>query len=355
MFRNRKAFTLIELMIAVLIVSAIGLSLTSFFKKSAKGLRESELNSDLSQGEILATRMISDDISQAVAFESACQGNNPTSGVLCSDVPIHGSISPLSGLNKTDVEGLTYWSLPPSATTPANALGFHSDALRVMIFEDTTPCLLNSNRNDNPEAGTQMIYAAPDCAGLAEGKIYIITQNLGTVTFSDVFQIESLTENAGVEFEIDTGAGGTYGVAGSYGNMGYTNEAVIYPVMMVEYAVDGTDGGLFRRTHEPTAGDLAGKTDWVEISPNVESLQFTYYTSPATGPKFHSRTVDFDDVDGDRSIGDILGVQPHLITISSTESEEDAVYDNPLTVAAENDHFPRNETIFFVEMVNTPN
>lgn len=354
---SQKAFSLIELMIVLLIVSAIGIGMTNYLRKSSEGLREADLDSSMAQVDLVVSRMLSEDLAQAVAIFSSCSDNNPQSSVACSTVPVRGAITPLPGLSLSNVEILNSFSLPTQATTPANGLFFESDAIRILVFDSTQPCLLNANRNDNPESGTATIYTNPNCAGLEEGQIHLLVEQ-DAVYYADLFQIASVTENTGVEFVITTETDGVFGTTGFFSDMGYSNDAVFYPVKFIEYAVDATEGGLYRREITPSAADTLGYQPWVLISDRIETLQFNHFMiSAASGDNvFHNRSLSLVGADeGLDSVEDIRGVQPHLISVSATEGSADRTYDNPMTATVESDHFPRKETLFFVDLVNQMN
>jgi prepilin-type N-terminal cleavage/methylation domain-containing protein len=357
--RKKKAFTLVELMIALLLVSSLGLGISLYMQRSSQTLRTSEQASDIERNSMITSRILSEDIRQVAYLNPSC-AENPANGesvTPCAQVPVRGGLIPLPGLNQAAVDALPNMNNPPTLTADPLTLGSVNDGLRMVIFDFATDfdCSLLQTLNDNPEAASERFFVPDTCQPQLEvGGLYVMVQQQGVQSFSNLFQITALNL-AGAQLEVQHASlGSIYNQVGSLRSSGFTNTARIYPVHLVEYALDeALATGLYRREIRPDAGDLAGYQEWVAVDPLVESLQFQSVTIEVAGDTiFHNRVMNFSADVGNDGLEDIRGVRPRLILRSERAAEGEQLFSNPMIPAALEDEFPRKDVMFFVAVQN---
>jgi len=358
-FKGQRGFTLIELMIALLIVSSLGLGLSSYLKRSSQSLRTSEQAADIERSSMLISRILSQDIRQVVYLNPSCLGNaaNSDVSISCADIPVRGGIVPLPGLNLTAVSNLTNFESPPTLETPEGDLPSINDGLRLVLFDFDTnfDCPLLRSHPQNPDPLSERFFTADTCdAHIEVGSLYVIVQQHGPFSYSNLFQVTDKTLS-GSELEINHTSGTSlFNQPGSFRNSGFTQNARIYPVYLAEYAVDETaEAGIFRREIRPDSTDLDGIDEWVAMDPLVESMQLSSLTTMVDGTNvFHNRSMNFTPDQGNNGLEDIRGIRPRLILKSTREADGDQFFSNPMVAGSLEDKFPRKDVQFFVSLQN---
>jgi hypothetical protein len=157
------------------------------------------------------------------------------------------------------------------------------------------------------------------------------------------------------DIQIDTSSSTSlYNQTGGLGLSGFTGEARIYPVKLVEWAVS-TSGGLYRREVKPTSADTTGFQSWTLMQSSVEGIQFTYVTAAGSSSWTHNRTLTWTSNSGNNGVEDIRGVTPWMVLKSSKPTPDQTTDDNPLTSTVESDNYSRKDIKFFVSFRNFSN
>ena|GEM_PF-2211015 len=353
---RKKAFTFIELMVSLLLLSAMMLGFSTYIKKNESHLKLADISQNVRQGSNVAENLLKRDLQQVVYINPSCIDNAPTGVTVtaqCSNIKIRGGLTPYPGYLKSDMAALTDFSLPGTLTANYQELPYDSDAIRIALFNfsDGFNCPLDSSVSDNPSTISDNLWATSECSGLlSSGKLYILVEAFDDQVYANIFQVTSLTESTNVHITAQSGSS-LFNQTDSLGTSGFDSNARIYPVKLVEYADDPSQG-LMRREITPGPNDLNGYQNWIVAEGDVESIQFSPVTILSTGAKTHNRTMDFTSDNDNNGVEDIRGVSPHYVVKSATASTEGQTFDNPLTAVIENDHFPRYENEFFVLMRN---
>lgn len=360
------AFTLIELMIAILLLSAITMGMAKYLKSNSASMSTSTLSEEMQSTLSRIRSKIDADIKQAVGLNPSCEDNAPStfSSGDCSSIEVLGGIVPLPNSYQADVDGLTTMDSPANLTDSSSGFTNHSDALRILQydFEGGFNCSLNSRHTSsaNPSSSSQRFWAHPQCQSLLEeGGLYIISEEIDDdeVIYSNIFQITAITSQTLIDGTIDlqidySSSNNLWNQSTNFGDAGYSSRARIYRVKVVEYAV-ASEGGLWRREITPSTNDLSGYQSWELVEPGVESLQFAYTLGNASNRTAHSRSLSFTSDAWNNGLEDIFGVTPHFVLKSDKPtSDSSKTFDNPLTSAVETDSYPRKEAYFFVAMRN---
>ncbi len=366
-----RGFTIIEIMIAILILSFIGIKASQFLKKNQAVLQSTEKQNALMNLSQSVVGRFKSEIEQSVSLFPSCE-DNAASGLIsgdCSALEVRAGITPLPGLYREDVDNLDDFLPTNDLTSNPSTLINDSDAVRLVLYNFTGSfnCKLNPRHtaSANPSqtsgvgVGAQRLWAHPQCADVLEvGKLYILTEEINDVIYSNIFQVTALSTlvlgDSTTEIQVDhTSSQSPYNQPGGLGLAGFTSEARIYPVKLVEWAVDGAEGGLYRREFNPDSNDLTGEGEWEVIDPAVEDMQLAYTTQTLTGGSLHLRTVTWTADDDNNGLEDLVGINPHLVFRSSVEDSTKAgTYDNPLSEAVEADSFPRQESHFLAVVRN---
>ena len=362
---GRGGFTLIELMISLLIVSFLGLSYTYVMKKNQTAIRSSDNESSLSTELSLVRKTLEADLRQVAMVYPSCTGNpgTPATTTLCTSIKVASGYMPLPGMELTDVSALSNFSVPAHYNATTSSLTKSSDALRIVVYNlsGAFNCRLNGYRSPNPSttALERLWPLRQGCTGnLAVGGLYVAAEDMGTRVFSEIFQITALSDLGGVATSVDqlqvdaNSASNNFNPVGGLGNSGFSNAARIFPVKMIEWAYQ-TGQGLFRRDIIPSQTNMTGYGTWRLISSSIEGIQFFPVTITATGAVQHNRTMQLTGDTANNGVEDIRGVNVRYVVKSSKANADDVTYDNPITAAAENDHYPRQEALFYVDFPNT--
>lgn len=359
--RGRKAgFTLVEVLIALLLVSTLGMGISLYLQRNTQTLRSSDQGSDIERNSTITTRLLTQDIRQATYLNPSCAGNpgNADATVACNLIPVRGGILPLPGLNQAAVDLLGNVSNPATLTMDPSLLPSVNDGLRLIQFDfdQNFECILDRSVDDNPIAGSESFIVPDSCqAQLQVGGIYVLVEQMGAQSFSNVFQITGLSL-AGSQLTVQhaSGSGNIFNQVGSLRNSGFSNDARIYPIQMVEYAIDEALGtGLYRREIQPSAADLNGFQVWVPVDSLVETMQLQSVSVQVNGTAvFHNRSLSFTADQGNNGLEDIRGVRPRMIFRSQRQAEGDQVFSNPMIPMALEDNFPRKDVLFFVSLQN---
>ncbi len=372
--KNISGFNLTELMVSLLILSALGMGMTSYIKKSQVGLQESQETDDARISAQIIQQRLNDDLSQVVYLRPSCDDKPPAgTGVTadCDSVKVLGGVTPLPGVTKTSVENMTSTRPPNNLNYETSSLTNANDSMRLLLYNFSGSefnCHLSATPTTNPSqtagtgSGAERLWLDYDqCNGkVAVGGLYIITQTLGTSdeVFANLFQITAIEEESSPEqrLQVDVSSiNNRYNQEGGLGLSGYSGiTARIYPVKLVEWTI-GDNEGVYRREITPSANDMTGYQDWALLQADVEGMQLFPLTMTADGSIEHQRTITWSDPadTDDDGIEDIRGVSPRVVTKSNRQSPSGRTYDNPLTAANEADHYPRKEIKFFVSMKNT--
>lgn len=350
---------MVELMIALLLVSSLGLGISIYLQRSSQSLRTSEEGGDIEQSSLLLSRMLSSDIRQAVYLNPSCVGNAATDEVStnCADIPFRGGIVPLPGLNMESLSSLANVQLPPTLEANASSLTSPQDGLRILLFDfdQDFHCPLDRTLAVNPEPTQQRLFVPTTCNQLEVGGLYVIVEEHGSLSFSNLLQVTALSVGGtNIEVEHSNAGANLYNQVGSLVNSGFTRNARLYPVFVVEYALDEQQNtGLYRREIRPHPGDLSGFGEWQPVDALVESIQFTYVSVLSNGTaQTHLRTMQFTADVGNNGVEDIRGVQPRIIFRSQRSTEGGQLFANPMIPGSPQDSFPRKDHNFFVALQN---
>jgi hypothetical protein len=353
-------------MIVILLTSALGIGITSYMKKNQSGMRSADLNDEIrSSGEYLRKKLM-DDLQPLVFVNPSCATNLPTGAtnitVPCSDIKIRGGITPLPGALKADVEAMSDFAVPGNLTASVSSLTNSSDAIRLVQYDFTNAvnCRISRTHAGGPNPSTtaeRMWFPVSSCNSILQvGKLYALIENISpttnaTTAFANIFQVTDKSTVSG-EIQIDAvSSGNRFNQVGGLGLSGFSNQARVFPVKMVEWAA--APDGIYRREIIPSSSDMIGFQPWVKIQSNVEGIIFKPLTNTSAGPIEHNRTMNFNSEASNDGIEDILGVSPFFVIKSARATQEAGqVFDNPLTAAVENDAFPRMPMKFFVSMRN---
>jgi len=353
-----RGFTIIELMIALLLVSSLALLMTNYFKKSSGNLSESDRANSLESEAQMTTKLLGDEIRQVVYLNPSCVGNPMVGGVslACVNVIVRGGIIPLPGASQEDVNALTVFSSPANLVDDPATLTDDNDAVRLVLFDEDVDCSLDRAIVSNPSDTSERLWVNPTaCANeLKLGQLYVIMETVGAEVFSNLFQITAI-DNVASPSQIDIASTASlFNHVGGLGIAGYSNVARIYSVKLVEYAASTASQGLWRREIKPTGAALTGPGVWLPLQNKVENLQFMPLTVTTTGPISHNRTMQFTANTRNNGLEDLRGISPRVVLKSDRPEPTATVYDNPITTSlVENDHFSRRELNFFISMFNT--
>ncbi len=356
--KKNRGFTLIEIMIALLLVSSLGLLLTNYIRTSNRKLAEGERTGILEEETQISSRVLSDDISQTVFLNPPCDDNEMSSSTTldCAELVIRGGVTPLPGTSMEDVDAMVNFLVPSNLEDDPATLTDDNDAIRLVLYDEDIECGLDRSIENNPSNSQERLWVDPtSCANeIEEGKLYILMESSGGVVFSSLFQVTDVDNVANPnEIEISSTGGSPFNVDGGLGIAGYSNGARIYSVKLVEYAVSSVDQGLWRREIKPEGtSDLFGYGEWILVQKKLESIQFSPVTVTSTGPVSHNRTMQFTANEQNDGLEDITGLSPRVVLKSDKADTEGGVYDNPITSINEADSYPRRELNFFVALMN---
>lgn len=354
--RNKNAFTLIEIMIALLLVSSLGLLLTNYLRNSSRNMASADRSGELRDQTLITNKLVSDDLIQAVYLNPSCADNpaRATATLDCDEVIIKGGITPFPGYSQEDMDLLVDFQVPSNLEDDPGLLTDDNDAIRVVLFHENIDCPLDTTTANNPSDSSEKLWVdSAACANeIKPGQLYMILETVDSVVYSNVFQVTAVDDET-TPNEIDISSSTSiFNPTGGLGIAGYSNRARLYSVKLVELAVSSVDEGLFRREVVPTASDLTGFTAWVQIQPLVENLQFFPLTLTTAGAVTHTRTMQFDSDENNDGLEDIRGVSPRVVLKSSRSDPSGTLFDNPITSVSEDDPFPRAELNFYVSMFN---
>lgn len=374
--KKASGFSLIELSVSLLLVSAMGLGISNYLSKNTKNLSSSDTLRELDQDIRLVNRQLTEDIRQAVFINPSCLGNalSASTSINCSSIIIRGGVTPLPATNKYDLNTNSDFSLPSNLEDDVAQLTKETDAARLALFDfdDQFDCALYKDESVqpiNPSQSAEELYLDSDCLSkVSTGKIYIIVEPSpdNSTIYSNAFQITAITESSGyLTVETDSTAN-KYNQIGGLGLSGFTSQSRIFPIKLVEYAVDQTNLGLYRREISPTSQDLTGLGSWKVVNAKVEGIHFHPITVTSAGATEHNRsmilgadidgngTIDITDPENNNGIEDIRGLSPRLVLRSTNETNSEVGTDNPMTSAVESDHYGRRELKFFAGLKNFP-
>lgn len=373
---NISGFSLIELSVSLLLVSAMGLGISNYLSKNTKNLSSSDTLRELDQDVRLVNRQLTEDIRQAVFINPSCLGNalSSSTSINCSSIIIRGGVTPLPATNKSDLNVNSDFSLPSNLEVDVDNLTKETDAVRLALFDfdDQFDCALYKDESVqpiNPSQSTEELYLDSDCVSkISAGKIYIIVEpsSDNSTVYSNVFQITSITDSSGYLTVETSSISNKYNQAGGLGLSGFTSQSRIFPIKLVEYAVDQTNLGLYRREISPTSQDMTGLGSWKVVNSKVEGIHFHPITVTSAGATEHNRsmilgadidgngTIDITDPENNDGIEDIRGLSPRLVLRSSSETNSEIGTDNPMTSAVESDNYGRRELKFFAGLKNFP-
>ncbi len=367
---KKSGFTLIELVIALLVMSGLGLMVANYMRKSSGNMTSTDVASDLASTGLLVQKMLSEDLKQVAFVNPSCDTNKAITSVttLCSNVIVRGGITPLPGVELTAVNAMTSFGVPANISNSTASLTSSSDGLRLVLYDFTTPinCKLNSYASPNPSTtagsatGAERFQTLREgCTGnLVVGKLYLIQESFSdnTTVYSNVFQITAVQDLGGSstssnQIQVDAAStGSSYNQVGGLGLSGFSSSARIYPIKLVEWAYE--NGGLYRREIQPSSGDLVGLGTWKLMQGGLDGIQFFPLTITTTSAIEHQRTMSYTADTSNDGIEDIRGVSPRFVLKSNRATTDGNTYDNPLTSTVENDHFPRYESKFYVDVNN---
>lgn len=374
---NSNGFTLIELTIALLIVSFLGIAMANYLRKSNVNMSSSDASSELHSHLSVLQKMLTEDIRQAAYINPSCATNPASSSATtsCSNLKIRGGIMPMPGTTASAIDELTNFDLPSNLEYSTSALSESSDALRLVVFNfsDSTNCRLNPYKTSNPSStsgtatGAERFWTLREgCSTiLSTGGLYIIMEAFDddSTIYSNVFQVTALTDLGGTatssdQLQIDAAStNNLYNQVGGLGLSGFTSNARIYPIKIIEWAFESGTGlsgpGLYRREISPSSSDLQGYGTWNLVQSSMDGIQFFPVTMTSTSVVEHQRTMQFTSDTANNGIEDILGVSVRVVLKSSKATSTGGPYDNPLTSTVEGDQYPRLETKFFINARNT--
>jgi type II secretory pathway pseudopilin PulG len=112
--KSNKAFSIIEIMIVLLLMSALGMGVMNFMRQNQANLKTSDISDEIRTAASSVNKLLKNDLSQVVYLNVSCADNqaNTQSTVACSDIKIRSGITPLPGVDKTDVTALTSFGIP---------------------------------------------------------------------------------------------------------------------------------------------------------------------------------------------------------------------------------------------------
>jgi hypothetical protein len=370
-------------MIGFLLVSALGLGISSYLRKSSTTLRDNDLSETNRQKLQLIQKQLREELQQAVFLNPSCTENpapNRPVSTTCSSLKVRGGVMPFPGADLDDLENAADMSPPLNLTVTASSLTGPSDGLRIVSygFQGSFNCPLNRARAVNPSStagqavGAERLWADLSCAPVLEvGGLYVLTEVFDTnlasgaatelIPYSNLFQITALTVS-GSEVQVDLASvDNRFNQIGGLGLSGFTNSARIYPVRIIEWAVtegnSSMEAGLYRRELAPSAANMSGDANWTLVDPNVEGVHFSYTTVTPTSVQEYTRTLNgigsspvstFDD-----GVEDIVGVAPRVVIRSPIPRNDGQLYSNPLVADSTPDSHPRVESKFTVELRNS--
>jgi len=368
-FRDHAAFSLAEVMIAVLLASFVAMMGINFLKANATRLADEQVSNQNTEATNLLQKQMLSDFKNLVALNPACDDNAPTTFIAgdCSDLKVRAGITPLPGATKEDLDNLDHFLPNSNATTDQN-ISKTVDAVRIVTydFDGSFNCRLNPRHRNTPNpsqststgAGDERLWAHPQCSSLLQiGRVYILSEEIDGVTYSNLFQVTALStvnlSDSTQEIQVDARSNSNaWNQRFGLGAAGYSSAARIYPVKLIEWAV-GAAGGLFRREISPAGEQLIGKGEWQLISDQVEGLQFYFLTGGGSNFVSHHRKLSFSSNTQNNGFEDIRGLTPHLVIKSSQSSRSsNRTYDNPHTAEVEDDSYPRQEFSFFATIMN---
>jgi prepilin-type N-terminal cleavage/methylation domain-containing protein len=356
--QKKRAFTLIEIMISLLLVSSLGLLLTNYFRKSSQNMASSERTGILEDDSLLTSKFLTEEIMQSVFLNPSCTDNpmDATVTLDCDDVVARAGVTPLPGVSKEDVDSMVDFETPANIDDPSNSLTDDNDAIRLVQFDTDAECPLDRSIPNNPSNTLERLWVNPTaCANeLVEGRLYVLMETVGGVVYSNLFQITDIQPSTAAPNQVDiSSVSSPFNHVGGLGIAGYSNVARIYSVKLVEFAVSSVDEGLWRREIRPDDSDLSGYQDWTLLQAKVENLQFFPMTLTAAGPIVHDRTMAFTTNVLNDGLEDIRGVSPRVVLKSDRQDPTGTTYDNPITAGVtETDAFPRKELNFHISIVN---
>jgi len=367
-----RGFTLIQTMMSLMIVTTLSMGMTKYLKANQSNLRSGDLAGEVRTSTQVVHRRLTDDFKQIAKVNPSCTGN-PASGVtvttLCTDIKVGGPIIPLPGYNKGDVTSLSNMSTISNLTAASASLTNGNDAIRVVLYDFTGSmnCRLNSahvGANPSTTAGSalgaeRMWARYTECNGkLNTNGLYILEQAFGSspnmVVYSNLFQITALTVQ-GSEIQIDLQSSQSiFNQVGGMGLSGYSGTARIFPVKMVEWAVDpGPPAtGLWRREIKPATGNANGYQSWVQVEDDVEGIQFDPVTINSTAVTVYHRTMAAAYGTSLSSLQTLHGLNPHFVIKARRQATDATLYSNPLVTSSTTDHYPRKEMYFYVNVSN---
>ena len=355
---SKQAFTLVELAIAILIVSALGLSLSQYLRRNSEALLQSDRGRQIDQETDQVSNRLSR-IFQDVAFlNPPCVDNpaNSNSTINCSVIKVRGGITPLPAWEWSDLNAQS--SFQPSANLTGDPASFENlnDAVRVIKYNfsgSSFDCSLDSSVAVNPSVSEEKLWVDSSCASLLRrNQIYMLAEQFSGVAFSTLFQVTDISGN-----QIGTSsAGGPINQVGGLGLSGFTSAARVFPVRLEEYALKVDDSTLLRREVLPNETSRYGFGPWEVYLAGIESIQFWPVTVVASGPIQHQRSMSFSSDAANNGVEDIRGVIPWFVSKGSSESAgSNLSTDNPFTAEVETDGLQRSQRRFFVKMMNFPN
>ncbi len=353
---RKKGFSFVETMITAFLVSSLALGLSIYMKRAGIELRSSDQSENLRIQSQAAELALKNDIRQIVFINPSCDSNAPAErdiGASCSEIIIKAGVTPYPGESRQTINAR--FDLEISQNTSANRsdLNFLSDAVRLVLFDfsENYFCRLDSSTTANPSALQYSMQAAASCPEFQLGGLYVLMEEMGGRVFSNLFQITDLAGGSGSPYSISTAFDGLYNQSAPLGASGFSNQAKIFPVYLVEYAV-GSEGGLYRREIRPTASDRNGFGQWTLVHSLVEALQFSFVTLPEDGPRNYLRTLHFSGSSLDRQLSDLRGLNAHLVLKSEKSHPKQTSSNNPLTEVIENDGYARHDSHFFINFRN---
>jgi len=378
---NHRGFSLIELMIAIALLSFLGLEIAQYLKRQQATMLASESSEANLQRSEIVKQLFNGDLKNAVYIQPSCEENpGPNRDVdrPCAEIKIPSGFMIYPGAGYTELNGATDILPPDNLEANVEDLTYASDAIRFALydFEGSFNCSLSKEESVNPSitdsvgGEAERLWAGPECEDLIEeGHLYVLVEMFDEdpysytaddyIQYANVFQATDVSVDPGVEVQIDAlSTENLFNQPGGLGLSGYSNYARIYPIKFVEWAYDDGSGdhakGLYRREIIPTAQDPEGYQDWKLIDATVDGIQFYPVTIGSAGFTQHNRTMSFDDTDtANDGMEDIRGVTTRIVFKSPRARTDGSTYDNPLTDTVESDAYPRLDTSFYVGLQNT--
>ena len=256
-------------MITFLILSALGMGVTQFLKKSTGTATDSQGSEENRQRLQLITKTLKEDLQQAVFLNPSCAENpapNPASAINtpCSDVSVRGGVQPYPGTALSTISALSSLSPPANLEAATSSLAILTDSLRILSYDFTGSfnCRLNRGRAINPSqtagqgSGAERLWADSSCSALlgatSVGRLFILSEVFDTDTssaattdlipYSNLFQITAYSD-LGTELQIDVQSfNNRFNQIGGLARSGFSNRARIYPVKFIEWSYDDGSG-----------------------------------------------------------------------------------------------------------------